>query len=67
MAGAGANGPITLAPPNTASDVTVSLSLGTNSDQYCTAFGGAAGGTLGPNSATQLKARNPTSEPASCP
>jgi hypothetical protein len=65
--GSGANGAVDVVPANTASDATVTLTLGPTSDKYCTAFGGAAGGTVNPDSATQLKVRNATAEPISCP
>jgi hypothetical protein len=35
-------------------------------DAYCVSFGGAAGGTFNPDTATYLRAKNPVTEGA-CP
>jgi hypothetical protein len=58
----GKGGALNLVPPNTGTEARLSFIPGSGGDRYCSAFGGAAGGTLDPNSDEIFKARSPTSE-----
>lgn len=57
----GSTGALTLVPPNTGTEARVSFIPG-GGDRYCSAFGGAAGGTLDPNTNKIFKAKDPTAE-----
>jgi hypothetical protein len=61
----GSTGALTLVPPNTGTEAQVSFIPG-GGDRYCSAFGGAAGGTLDPNTNKTFKAKNPTAD-GHCP
>jgi hypothetical protein len=64
--GKGSSSPLNLVPPNTGTGATVSLITGSGGDQFCAAFGGAAGGTIDPDTFKVFKVKNPTAE-GSCP
>jgi len=53
--------PLNLVPPNTGTEAQVSFIPG-GGDRYCSAFGGAAGGTLDPDTNKTFKVKNPTAE-----
>ena len=64
--GKGSTGGLNLVPPNTGTEAQLSFTPGSGGDQYCASFGGAAGGTIDPNTAKVFKAKNPTAAGA-CP
>jgi hypothetical protein len=52
--------------PNTGTSATVSFTVGGGGGTHCTTFGGAAGGTSGPNDDKTFKVKSPTATPP-CP
>ena len=58
----GSVGALNLVPPNGGTEARLSFIPGSGGDRYCAAFGGAAGGTIDPNTDKVFKARNPTTE-----
>jgi hypothetical protein len=57
---------LTLVPPNTGTSVEAALNVA-GADEFCSAFGGPAGGTIGPDTATLFKVKNPTGDGACGP
>jgi hypothetical protein len=60
--GKGSGSPLTLVPPNAGTEARLSLIPGSGGNRYCVSYGGAAGGTLDPNSNKIFKVKDPTAE-----
>ena len=57
---------LTVVPPNPGTGGRAVLSINNGGDRYCASYGGAAGGTINPNTDRVFKVNNPTAQPP-CP